>query len=118
MLPEAFRLIGTAMKLLRLRQVCATTGLSRSVVYELMKRGEFPKSVRISTRSVAWRSTDVDAWLNSRPVSGDADTPDPFMTSAGGELSVPLAVGVVNALSPTRQNGKTSNDDKVAYNEL
>ena len=54
------------MHLLRLWQVCAQTGLSRSALYEQIKKGLFPKAVRISTRSVAWRSTDIDSWIGSR----------------------------------------------------
>jgi prophage regulatory protein len=56
------------MHLLRLKKVCYKTGLSRSSLYVAMKRGEFPKSVSIGKRSVAWKSTDIDEWIESRPV--------------------------------------------------
>ena len=55
------------MKLLRIKQVCDQTGLSRSTLYELMGRGDFPRSVLLTAHSVGWRSTDVSAWLESRP---------------------------------------------------
>jgi len=57
------------MRLLRLREVCDKTGLSRSSLYVAIKRGEFPKSVSIGKRSVAWKSTDIDAWIESRPLA-------------------------------------------------
>lgn len=52
--------------LLRLKQVMAKTGLSRSYVYALSKDGKFPKSVRLSEKSVAWVESEVDAWIDSR----------------------------------------------------
>lgn len=55
--------------LLRLKAVCDQTGLSRSSVYEAMKLNEFPRSVSIGKRSVAWKSTDIDKWIASRPIT-------------------------------------------------
>lgn len=54
-------------KLLRLPAVLQLTGLSRSVLLDLEKRGEFPASVRISKRAVAWWLCEVLAWMESRP---------------------------------------------------
>jgi prophage regulatory protein len=42
------------------------TGWSRSSLYRAVATGAFPQPVRIGSRAVAWRSTDVDAWLASR----------------------------------------------------
>jgi prophage regulatory protein len=52
--------------LLRRPEVEARTGLSRSTLYEWMKRGEFPQPVKLGTRLVAWRESDIAAWLKSR----------------------------------------------------
>ena len=52
--------------LLRRPQVEARTGLSRSTLYEWMKRGEFPQPVKLGTRIVAWRESDITEWLDSR----------------------------------------------------
>jgi len=54
------------LKLLRLPDVVGKTGLGRSTIYELCSRGEFPERVRLTTRTVGWRSTDVDEWMNQR----------------------------------------------------
>jgi prophage regulatory protein len=53
--------------LLRLPDVIRATGLSRSAIYRLEARGEFPARVRVSTRATAWRSDAVIAWIDSRP---------------------------------------------------
>jgi len=52
---------------LRLKNVLAVTGLGRSTVYDLIKKNKFPNAVNIGARSVAWRSDDIESWLESRP---------------------------------------------------
>ena len=56
-------------RLLRRRQVEETTGLSRSSIYRLMKKGKFPLPVRVGPSAVRWRASDITAWLESRPVA-------------------------------------------------
>ena len=55
-----------AESLLRRPEVEARTGLSRSTIYDWMKRGEFPLPVKLGARIVAWRASDIDAWLDAR----------------------------------------------------
>ncbi|MBL4874616.1 MAG: AlpA family phage regulatory protein [Rhodobacteraceae bacterium] len=38
------------------------TGLSRSLIYEMMARDEFPRPIRIGRRAVAWRESDIVNW--------------------------------------------------------
>ena len=52
--------------LLRRPDVEARTGLSRSTIYDWMKRGEFPQPVKLGARLVAWRKSDIADWLESR----------------------------------------------------
>lgn len=47
---------------LRLKQVKALTGLSRSSIYDRIKRGEFPPQVSIGPRAVAWTSGAIASW--------------------------------------------------------
>ena len=53
-------------KLLRMKNVLEKTGLGRSTVYALMKEKDFPQSIRVSGRSVAWVEADVDEWINKK----------------------------------------------------
>ena len=55
-----------AEKLLRRPEVEARTGLSRSTLYDWMRRGEFPQPVKLGARLVAWRESDIAAWMDSR----------------------------------------------------
>jgi prophage regulatory protein len=58
------------LRLLRRPEVEARTGIARSTLYEWMKRGEFPQPVKLGTRLVAWRESDITAWLESRETRG------------------------------------------------
>lgn len=49
--------------LLRCKDVERRTALSRSRIYDLMGKGEFPKPVRLGSMSVAWSSLEIDNWI-------------------------------------------------------
>lgn len=51
---------------LRLKQVKAATGMSRSWLYEAIRRGEFPAPIPLGVRSVAWDSAAVADWQAAR----------------------------------------------------
>lgn len=52
--------------ILRLSAVIAMTGLSRSTIYSLVNRGEFPQRVYLSPRAMGFLESEVDAWVNER----------------------------------------------------
>ncbi len=52
---------------LRLPAVMKLTGLGRSTIYRMVADNRFPCPVRIASRAVAWRRTDLDRWSESRP---------------------------------------------------
>ncbi len=57
------------MKLIRLNQVLALTGLSRGTIYRLERAGSFPLRRRLGPNSVAWPEHEITAWMESRPVA-------------------------------------------------
>lgn len=44
-------------------------GLSKWTVYDLIKKGEFPRPVQLSTNRVGWRDADLRNWLEQRPTT-------------------------------------------------
>ena len=54
-------------RLLRIDEVLEIVGVSKSVLYEMIARNDFPRPVRISLRAVGWRQRDIDEWLESLP---------------------------------------------------
>jgi prophage regulatory protein len=51
---------------LRRSAVEELTGLSRSSLYDQMKKGLFPRAVKLTAKAVAWREDDIANWLASR----------------------------------------------------
>lgn len=58
--------IATRSRLIRYPEVHDLTGLPRSTLYDYLQAGTFPAPVRLSARSVAWRLSEVEAWIASR----------------------------------------------------
>ncbi len=54
---------------LRRPAVETATGLSRSSIYDMMDKGEFPRPIRIGKRAVAWPQSEIEAWLAERPLA-------------------------------------------------
>lgn len=57
--------------LIRREEVITMTGLSRSTIYTLMKNSEFPLSIKLSERSVAWRRGDIQNWISNKIASNN-----------------------------------------------
>lgn len=57
-------------RILRRTEVEALTGLSRSTIYDWMKKGTFPKPVALGARMVGWRTSSIAEWLMTRETKG------------------------------------------------
>jgi prophage regulatory protein len=58
--------VSNEITFLRLPQVKATTGLSKTTIYEKIKDNAFPCPVLISKRAVAWVESEVRQWAASQ----------------------------------------------------
>jgi prophage regulatory protein len=67
-----------ALTILRLPEVKARTGLSRSTIYLKMAEGSFPEPIALGARSVGWIESEIDAWIAHR-----IDQSRPALRSAG-----------------------------------
>jgi len=56
-------------KLQRRTEVLERTGLSNSTLYYFISEGTFPKPVKLGKRTVAWKKSKVDEWIESRESS-------------------------------------------------
>ncbi|MDA1082735.1 MAG: AlpA family transcriptional regulator [Gemmatimonadetes bacterium] len=52
--------------ILRLPDVKATTGLSRSTIYQRVSDGTFPRPVGLGGRAVGWLEAEIQDWLQRR----------------------------------------------------
>lgn len=50
-------------QIIRLKQVKAMTGLSRTTIYRFMSINEFPKQIKLGPKSSGWLIDKVDEWI-------------------------------------------------------
>jgi prophage regulatory protein len=47
--------------------LCAIIGRSRAQVWRDIRAAKFPAPIELGPNSVAWRQSELDAWIASRP---------------------------------------------------
>ena len=52
--------------ILRFRDVCRTTRLSRTTLWRLRRNGAFPPPIQLSPGLIGWRRGDIEAWYEER----------------------------------------------------
>lgn len=60
--------------ILRLPEVQARTGLSRSTIYLRASEGTFPKPISLGRRAVGWLEAKVQSWLDQQIVQSRTAT--------------------------------------------
>ncbi|HHU6017527.1 TPA: helix-turn-helix transcriptional regulator [Klebsiella pneumoniae] len=53
-------------RFLRLRQVEDKIGFGKSWIYRQIQLQQFPPSIRLNSRHVAWLESEEDAWIHQR----------------------------------------------------
>lgn len=56
----------TVDRLVREKERLHITSISRSRVWQLEKAGLFPKRIKLGSRSVAWRLSDLKLWVEQQ----------------------------------------------------
>lgn len=72
MQPHTISTTPANLVLLRLPQVKAQTGLSRSELYRRIAIGTFPAPIKIGERASAWSSMEIECWISERIAQRDA----------------------------------------------
>ena len=54
-------------QILRVADLEAELGLSRTTIWRLRRAGEIPDPIRLSANAVGWRAHVIDQWLEDRP---------------------------------------------------
>ena len=60
---DSLRHTASTRSIVRLNGVCFQTGLSKSTIYDQIKKGTFPKPIRLGARAVGWLQGDIHAWI-------------------------------------------------------
>jgi prophage regulatory protein len=64
--PALAAAVARSRRLLRFPAIRERTGLSRSTIWRLERRGAFPRHRRISANAVAWLEEEVELWIGQR----------------------------------------------------
>jgi prophage regulatory protein len=59
-------LVNKQDRILRMQDAVKRTALSRSTIYRMIDRGEFPPLLQISRRSVGFRESEIEQFLDNR----------------------------------------------------
>lgn len=70
-----------ASALIKLREVTRRTALGRSTIYAKMNAGQFPSSVKLGDRSVAWVEAEVEEWVESRILEARSPSRDKTLSA-------------------------------------
>ncbi|OJZ17953.1 MAG: AlpA family transcriptional regulator [Thiobacillus sp. 65-29] len=54
------------VNIIRLPDVMARTGLSRSSVFLKVKTGDMPPPIKLGVRATGWVAEEIDAWIKQR----------------------------------------------------
>nr|WP_185817605.1 AlpA family phage regulatory protein [Shewanella atlantica] len=53
---------------MKIKEVTQITSLSRSTIYTKINQQDFPQSISLSSRSVAWVRKEVEDWIQQKMV--------------------------------------------------
>ncbi len=67
------------MRFVRFKELRQRVGLSRTSIWRLERKGQFPRRRQLSDNAVAWLEDEVDQWVRARdsvtPLRGGPDVP-------------------------------------------
>lgn len=55
--------------LIKIKEVTQMTSLSRSTIYARMNQQDFPQSIQLSTRAVAWARKEIENWVITKTLN-------------------------------------------------
>jgi prophage regulatory protein len=58
-------------QLIRLKEVSSKFCIPTSTIWYWIKKEKFPKPIKLGERFIAWRESDLNAWLDAK--QGDRD---------------------------------------------
>jgi prophage regulatory protein len=57
-------------RLINRKTLLSMIPLSERAIFDMEKRGEFPRRIALTSRNVAWELSEVEAWILRRKQSG------------------------------------------------
>lgn len=60
--------------LLKLNDVLNLCQLSKSTLYRMIRAGDFPEPVALNKRAVAWKTDEIEAWIENLPRASERES--------------------------------------------
>jgi predicted DNA-binding transcriptional regulator AlpA len=102
-----------ALQFLRVNDVCRLLRISKPTLWRLRRANAFPEPTELTDRVIAWRRSEVEAWLRAR-AGGEHSSPAratiqrPVRLSDGDDASGPVRKAQPVASSVSRRRGKVA----------
>lgn len=61
-------------KILTLREVLDITKVSRSTLYQMLDRDEFPRPMKLGERKNGWTDAQIEEWIAQRAKAAQIET--------------------------------------------
>ena len=55
---------------IRIKELAIMLSIGRSTIYKLMKKNQFPQQIKLSERTVVWRLSVINEWIEERKKLG------------------------------------------------
>ncbi|WP_082552257.1 AlpA family transcriptional regulator [Massilia sp. Root351] len=96
--------INANVRLLRLPSVVAQVGLKKTAIYDGVKRGTFPAPLKLGERAVAWKATDIEAWVSTL-VRAEAKV---SMRKSNDSIRLTWALPILTGIDDATTNKRTA----------
>ncbi len=53
-------------RIMRIQEIIEITGVSRSTIWRMERRGEFPSRVPLGASSIGWLKSEINAWIKNK----------------------------------------------------
>jgi predicted DNA-binding transcriptional regulator AlpA len=102
-----------ALQFLRVNDVCRLLRISKPTLWRLRRANAFPEPTELTYRVIAWRRSEVEAWLRARaggghPSPARASIQPPVPLSDGDDASRPVRKAQPASPSVSRRHGKVA----------
>lgn len=60
----------TEDRFIRMNELAPMLGLAQSTIYRLIKENKFPKQIKLTERTVVWRLSVINKWVEDKENEG------------------------------------------------
>lgn len=58
--------LGNTKRFYRINELAVMLSVSKSTIWNWVKKGSFPQAFKLAENTTAWRSVDIEKWIENR----------------------------------------------------